>query len=88
MSGNDQPFLSKNTVYHYFRLWRNTSVWVHPAPWRPKKPVTRLSSACSQAKLWLDLQTWIGGLLKGQPARHLGPKRPLAVMPRPEGLQV
>jgi hypothetical protein len=38
-----------------------------------EKPVTRLSSACSQAKLGLDLQAWIGGLLKGQPPTP-GPK--------------
>src|SRR5580704_7559879 len=42
-------------------------------PWRAGKPVIWLSSACSQAKLGLDLQAWIGGLLKGQPPTP-GPK--------------
>ncbi len=60
-------------VYHYFRLWRTTSVWVHLYRGDREKPVTRLSSACSQAKLGLDLQAWIGGLLKGQPPTP-GPK--------------
>ena len=61
------------TVYHYFRLWRTTSVWVHLYHGDREKPVTRLSSACSQAKFGLDLQAWIGGLLKGQPPTP-GPK--------------
>jgi hypothetical protein len=61
------------TAYHYFRLWRNTSVWVHLYRGDGEKPVTRLSSACSEAKLGLDLQAWIGGLLKGQPPTP-GPK--------------
>jgi hypothetical protein len=47
------------TVYHYFRLWRNTTVWVHLYRGEREKPVIRLSSACSQAKLGLDLQAWI-----------------------------
>jgi hypothetical protein len=65
--------VKEDAVYHYFRLWRNTSVWVHLYHGDREKPVTRLSSACSQAKLGLDLQAWIGGLLKGQPPTP-GPK--------------
>jgi hypothetical protein len=61
------------TAYHYFRLWRNTTVWVHLYRGEREKPVIRLSSACSQAKLGLDFQAWIGGLLKGQPPTP-GPK--------------
>jgi transposase len=80
------------TVYHYFRLWRNTTVWVHLYRGEREKPVIRLSSACSQAKLGLDLQAWINRTrwwsAQGSARRHLGPKRSLAVMPRPEGLQV
>ena|SRR6202049_470244 len=66
------PLLLKR-LYHYFRLWRNTTVWVHLYRGEREKPVIRLSSACSQAKLGLDLQAWIGGLLKGQPPTP-GPK--------------
>jgi len=62
-----REFPPLGTVYHYFRLWRTTSVWVHLYRGDREKPVTRLSGACSQAKLGLDLQAWIGGLLKGQP---------------------
>ena len=47
------------TAYHYFRLWRNTTVWVHLYRGEREKPVIRLSSACSQAKLGLDMQAWI-----------------------------
>ena len=52
------PLLLKR-LYHYFRLWRNTTVWVHLYRGEREKPVIRLSSACSQAKLGLDLQAWI-----------------------------
>jgi hypothetical protein len=51
------------TVYHYFWLWRNTTVWVHLYRGEREKPVIRLSSACSQAKLWLDLRAWINRTL-------------------------
>jgi hypothetical protein len=66
-------WFSGRYTYHYFRVWRNTNVWVHLYHGDREKPVTRLSSACSQAKLGLDLQAWIGGLLKGQPPTP-GPK--------------